>query len=85
MKKLIIYNATNEANLKKINNYIEKFEKHIQVNSYIWIVEADVSVEGIRNYLCGEIGDSESILVFELNRKWAISNHIDISDWLIDK
>ncbi|WP_312970999.1 hypothetical protein [Acinetobacter gerneri] len=81
MKKIIIYNVVNETNLEEINYYIKNFN-HIRVNSYIWIINSEVSVEGVKNYLSTEIGISESILVFELSEKWAVANHIDVSDWL---
>ncbi len=83
MRKLIIYNSTNEKNLEEINYYVKNFN-HIQVNPYIWIIDAEVCVERIRDYLSYEIGISESILIFELTKEWAISNHINVCEWLID-
>ncbi len=81
MKKLIIYNATNEKIQEDLNYYVKNFH-HIRVNSYIWILDVDTPVEKIRDYLTMELGISESILIFELTKEWAISNHIDATYWL---
>ncbi|TCM64494.1 hypothetical protein EC844_11753 [Acinetobacter calcoaceticus] len=82
MNFLIIYNTPHKQNLIEIDKLIQDFEIFQRINESSWIVHSENSATLIKNELSNRMGISDSILVFEITRKWAVANAIDLGDWL---
>lgn len=82
MKFLIIYHSPLDSNFDEIHSQIAKFKQSYRINHSTWLVQSDHDTNTIKAILSESMGIRDHIIVFELAKKWAISNDVDLIDWL---
>lgn len=83
MNFLIIYETSHKEHLVRVQDLVQAYDKFIQVTPSTWIINCDGDPLGIKNYLSQIISIDDSLLVLELNKEWATTNFLDVSEWLM--
>ncbi len=84
MNYLIILNSNHDDHLTEAAKLLQNYDASMMINASTWLIHTKYSSKVIRQHLAHVMSVMDALFIFKLTEDYAISNALDVLNWLED-